>query len=56
MKSVKGGVTAARGFTAAGVYAGIKKVRKPDLALVASETPGPIAGVFTNNRVVAAPV
>ena len=34
MKSVKGGVTAARGFTAAGVYAGIKKVRKPDLALV----------------------
>ena len=56
MKSVKGGVTAARGFTAAGVYAGIKKVRKPDLALVVSETPGPIAGVFTNNRVVAAPV
>jgi glutamate N-acetyltransferase/amino-acid N-acetyltransferase len=56
IKTVKGGVTAAQGFTASGVYAGIKKARKPDLALVVSETPGPIAGVFTNNRVVAAPV
>ncbi len=56
IKTVKGGVTAAQGFTASGVYAGIKKVHKPDLALVVSETAGPIAGVFTNNRVVAAPV
>ena len=54
--TVTGGVTAAQGFTASGVYAGIKKVRKPDLALVVSERPGPIAGTFTNNRVVAAPV
>lgn len=56
IKSVNGGVTAAGGFTASGVYAGIKKVRKPDLALVVSEVPGPVAGMFTNNRVVAAPV
>ncbi len=54
--TVSGGITAAQGFTASGVHAGIKKVRKPDLALVVSERPGPIAGTFTNNRVVAAPV
>jgi glutamate N-acetyltransferase/amino-acid N-acetyltransferase len=56
LRAVKGGVAAAEGFTASGVSAGIKKVRKPDLALVVSESPGSIAGVFTNNRVVAAPV
>lgn len=51
------GITAPQGFAAAGIHAGIKK--KPgvlDLALVYSERPGPIAGVFTKNQVVAAPV
>jgi glutamate N-acetyltransferase/amino-acid N-acetyltransferase len=50
-------VTAARGFTAAGVAAGIKPDGAPDLALVV--TTGPrraAAGVFTSNRVQAAPV
>ena len=39
MRSVKGGVTAARGFRAAGVFAGIKKSRKPDLSLVVADRP-----------------
>jgi glutamate N-acetyltransferase / amino-acid N-acetyltransferase len=50
------GITAPQGFLAAGVHCGIKKAGVLDLALVVSERSGPIAGVFTNNQVVAAPV
>ncbi len=50
------GVTAPQGFTAAGIHCGIKKPGILDLALLVSTVPGPIAGVFTKNRVVAAPV
>lgn len=50
------GVTAPQGFRAAGIHCGIKKQGLLDLALVVSEQSGPIAGVFTNNQVVAAPV
>ncbi|MFO0773343.1 MAG: bifunctional glutamate N-acetyltransferase/amino-acid acetyltransferase ArgJ [Nitrospiraceae bacterium] len=51
------GITAPNGFTAAGIASGIKKKAGVlDLALVHSERPGPIAGVFTKNQVVAAPV
>ncbi|TDC75989.1 bifunctional glutamate N-acetyltransferase/amino-acid acetyltransferase ArgJ [Streptomyces hainanensis] len=50
-------VTAARGFTAAGVVAGIKESGAPDLALVVNQGPSrAAAGVFTGNRVRAAPV
>lgn len=49
------GVTAPRGFRAAGVAAGIKPGR-PDLALVAADGPCTAAGVFTTNRAQAAPV
>ncbi|MFF4935357.1 bifunctional glutamate N-acetyltransferase/amino-acid acetyltransferase ArgJ [Streptomyces griseofuscus] len=50
-------VTAARGFTAAGVAAGIKSNGSPDLALVVNTGPcRAAAGVFTSNRVKAAPV
>lgn len=56
MKDISGGVTAPRGFLAAGMYCGIKKKVLPDLALIVSEETGPIAGVFTLNRVAAAPV
>jgi glutamate N-acetyltransferase/amino-acid N-acetyltransferase len=50
-------VTAAQGFTAAGVAAGIKKNGNPDLALVVNNGPRrAAAGVFTSNRVKAAPV
>lgn len=50
-----GGVTAPRGYLASGVHCGIKP-RKRDLALVVSEAPASVAGVFTTNRVKAAPV
>ncbi len=56
MKWVPGGVTAAKGFRAAGVSAGIKRSRKPDLALVVADAPAAAAGVLTTNRVQAAPV
>ena len=56
MPWIRGGVTAARGFLAAGISAGIKRSRKPDVALIASEGPAAAAGVFTTNRVQAAPV
>ncbi|MCQ4082702.1 bifunctional glutamate N-acetyltransferase/amino-acid acetyltransferase ArgJ [Streptomyces sp. RB6PN25] len=50
-------VTAAKGFTAAGVAAGIKESGTPDLALVVNQGPNlAAAGVFTSNRVKAAPV
>ncbi|MFJ2440294.1 MULTISPECIES: bifunctional glutamate N-acetyltransferase/amino-acid acetyltransferase ArgJ [unclassified Streptomyces] len=50
-------VTAAKGFTAAGIAAGIKENGNPDLALVVNEGPSrAAAGVFTSNRVKAAPV
>ncbi|MDF1591768.1 MAG: bifunctional glutamate N-acetyltransferase/amino-acid acetyltransferase ArgJ [Desulfobacterales bacterium] len=45
-----------RGFKAAGVVAGLKKNGKPDLALIFSEVPATVAGVFTRNKVQAAPV
>ncbi len=51
------GVTAAAGFRAAGVTAGLKASGRPDLALVVNDGPGhAAAGVFTGNRVRAAPV
>ncbi|MCP9452416.1 MAG: bifunctional glutamate N-acetyltransferase/amino-acid acetyltransferase ArgJ [Nitrospira sp.] len=50
------GVTAPEGFRAAGLHCGIKKAKIPDLALIVSDVAGPIAGVFTKNRVAAAPV
>jgi glutamate N-acetyltransferase/amino-acid N-acetyltransferase len=50
-------VTAARGFTAAGLAAGIKQNGDRDLALVVNTGPRrAAAGVFTSNRVQAAPV
>ena len=51
------GVTAAAGFRASGVVAGIKSSGKQDLALVVNEGPArAAAAVFTSNRVKAAPV
>ena len=56
MKKIDGGVTAPKGFKAAGLYAGIKKGGKKDMAMVYSEVPCRAAGVFTTNVVKAAPV
>ena len=50
-------VTAARGFRAAGVAAGLKSSGADDVALVVNDGPlAAAAGVFTRNRVKAAPV
>lgn len=56
MKEIKGGVTAAKGFEAAGAAAGVKYQNRKDMALVYSEKPCTCAGVFTTNLVKAAPV
>lgn len=56
MKQIPGGVTAAKGFEAAGVEAGIKYKNRMDMALVYSKTPCMAAGTFTTNVVKAAPV
>ncbi|PWW54135.1 bifunctional glutamate N-acetyltransferase/amino-acid acetyltransferase ArgJ [Actinokineospora spheciospongiae] len=53
----KQGVAAAGGFRAAGIAAGIKPNGKPDLTLVVNDGPAAVAaGVFTRNKVKAAPV
>lgn len=56
MKKTEGGVTAAKGFLAAGLSAGIKKGNTKDMAMVYSEIPCVAAGTFTTNVVKAAPV
>lgn len=53
---IEGGVTAPRGFRAAGLHCGIKASGKPDLALVVSDQMASAAGVFTTNQAQAAPV
>ncbi len=53
---IEGGVTAAKGFKAAGAEAGIKYKDRPDMAMVFSEAPCILAGTFTSNVVKAAPV
>lgn len=49
------GVTTPKGFLACGRYTGLKNKRR-DLAIVFSEVPANFAGVFTTNKVKAAPV
>ncbi len=56
MKVIDGGVTAAQGFLAAGMAAGIKKGNTKDMAMIYSEKPCVCAGTFTTNVVKAAPV
>ena len=53
---VKGGITAAIGFVANGVKAGIKKSGNKDLALLYSEVPAVAAAAFTTNKFEASPV
>ena len=52
---IEGGVTAAQGFSAIGIAAGIKKGKK-DMAMLFSRVPCTAAGTFTSNVVKAAPV
>jgi glutamate N-acetyltransferase/amino-acid N-acetyltransferase len=64
-KIIKGSVVAPRGFLASGVFCDIKRLgtgkgsdkgQKRDLALIVSEVPATVAGMFTTNQVCAAPV
>lgn len=65
MQAIEGSVTAPVGFTAAGVFCDIKRLGtgkgsergpKRDLTLIVSDVPAVVAGMFTTNQVVAAPV
>lgn len=57
MKVIDGGVTAPKGYRAAGLHVGIRKNKlKKDMALLVSDVPAVIAGAFTRNVVKAAPV
>lgn len=51
---IRGGITAPQGFRANGIFCGIKKSKKRDLMLIASEAPCVAAGVFTTNQLKAA--
>ena len=50
------GIIMCPGFEAAGIAAGLKKKNKKDLGIIFSKVPANVAGVFTRNRVKAAPV
>jgi glutamate N-acetyltransferase/amino-acid N-acetyltransferase len=53
-QEISGGVTAPRGYQAAGITAGLKPSGAPDLALIISEVDAIAAGVFTTTQVRAA--
>ena len=64
-KEIPGSIVAPQGFLASGVFCDIKRLgtgkgsnkgQKRDLALIVSETPATVAGMFTTNQVCAAPV
>jgi len=64
-KEISGSIVAPKGFLASGVFCDIKRLGtgkgsnkgpKRDLALIVSETPATVAGMFTTNQVCAAPV
>ncbi len=57
MEIIKGGVCAAKGFTAGGIHCGIRKNKtKKDLALIFSEKKAAAAAVYTTNLVKGAPL
>ena len=65
LKTIEGSITAPKGFLASGVFCDIKRLgtgkgsnkgNKRDLALIVSEVPATVAGMFTTNQVCAAPV
>jgi glutamate N-acetyltransferase/amino-acid N-acetyltransferase len=64
-KTIPGSICAPRGFQAAAVFCDIKRIgtgkgsekgQKDDLALIVSDVPAAVAGMFTTNQVCAAPV
>lgn len=55
MKLIDGNIASPLGFSADGLHAGFKK-RKLDFGWIVSEVPASVAGVYTTNRVIAAPL
>src|SRR5437660_5031955 len=64
-RTVPGSIVAPKGFLSSGVFCNIKRLgtgkgsakgRKRDLALIVSEVPATLAGMFTTNQICAAPV
>lgn len=65
LKTIEGSIVAPKGFLASGVFCDIKRLgtgkgsskgKKRDLALIVSEVPATVAGMFTTNQICAAPV
>src|SRR5215472_12000668 len=65
LTEVPGSIVAPQGFKASGVFCDIKRLetgkgsakgQKKDLALIVSEVPATVAGMFTTNQICAAPV
>jgi glutamate N-acetyltransferase / amino-acid N-acetyltransferase len=56
IRTLRGGLTAVDGIRAAGLWAGIKPTRKPDLAMIVADRPAIAAGLFTRNRFQAPPL
>lgn len=55
MKTIEGNIASPLGFSADGLHAGFKK-RKLDFGWIVSEKPASVAGVYTTNKVIAAPL
>ncbi|MDU1625770.1 MAG: bifunctional ornithine acetyltransferase/N-acetylglutamate synthase, partial [Staphylococcus epidermidis] len=55
MNIIKGNIASPLGFAADGLHAGFKK-KKLDFGWIVSEVPANVAGVFTTNKVIAAPL
>lgn len=55
MKVINGNIASPLGFSADGLHAGFKK-KKMDFGWVVSEVPASVAGVYTTNKVIAAPL
>ncbi|MFI3124237.1 bifunctional glutamate N-acetyltransferase/amino-acid acetyltransferase ArgJ [Streptococcus suis] len=55
MKIIPGNIASPLGFSADGLYAGFKK-KKMDFGWIVSELPASVAGVYTTNKVIAAPL
>ncbi len=56
MRDIEGGITAPLGFRAGTAECGIKYSGKPDITVIVSDVPANCSGVFTTNRIKAAPV
>ena len=55
MKVIEGNIASPLGFSADGLHAGFKR-KKLDFGWIVSEVPANVAGVFTTNKVIAAPL